>query len=347
MRVPWQYFPESSGLSVTFHKQEEFTLRKIRPQKSVQSQISPGEEWESFWHGYFQLREARSEEKRTRDKTTHSQEHARSVMSESQVEQQLLFDALFRAEDSTFRMAELGAGRGDWTLAAAGCIQNLSFSPALGVTIFHGLAIEAEPQHYQWTKRHIQDQGIPASSLQAAISSRKGNLPFSSVANPADNYGQSLSSSGNLLVETTTLDDAIPSYFDHQLDLIHMDIQGEELRAILGARRLLKRSAPRTLIIGTHAAWLNWAIKATLSPSYNCLLDVKPRSGMVTTPFGVAFFPADGLMYFSLRTSRSHLLETTQTALIQTLLIADRALSILDAAMRILSTKLRAAPTKN
>ena len=87
-----------------------------------------------------------------------------------------------------FTMMELGAGFGRWLVNAAAVLQMMNGNP------YRLIGVEAEPTHYQWLKKHIQDNDLDANScelIQGAIDAENGSARFV-VGRPSRWYGQSL-----------------------------------------------------------------------------------------------------------------------------------------------------------
>lgn len=258
-----------------------------------------GAQWNRFWHGLWQLNEVRSPRKYTEDSKTHSKPQS-DLLGEEDVERQVFLHAMASAETDVFSLVELGAGRGDWTLAGAGVVRFQLLGASQTPAEFLGIAVEAEPQHYEWTRLHLEVQSVDALALHAAVSNKAGYIRFDASPNPADNYGQSVRSDGNIVVPAITIDQIVfeESNFPAAPTVIHMDIQGSELFALFGSKRTLVEAPPQFLIVATHARPLAALIKFCMSPLYRVLLSIKPAAGLVITPLGRAYFPADGLLFF-------------------------------------------------
>jgi len=261
------------------------------------------EGWVPFWHGYFQMAKVRSQIKLQADRKTHTRPKDGSgrevTLDESRLEQQVFLNIVADIGDEEISMFELGAGRGDWCLALAGVVDHgLIECRARRVRC---LAVEGEPTHYQWTKEHFEAQGVAAQAVHGAVYSTNGTCRFKIVDDPSDNYGQSVSGDGQIDVPTYTVDALAERHGFDRIHIFHVDVQGAEVHALVGAKRTLLSGSPDYFIIGTHSKELNEQIRFLLSPLYAVLIDYPHRAGIVDTPFGKAYLPADGMIVLKRR----------------------------------------------
>jgi FkbM family methyltransferase len=83
---------------------------------------------------------------------------------------------------------ELGAGYGLWTVRAFLAIKQLNPMP------FHGIAVEAEPTHFEFLKQHCYDNGLNPSDyrlIRAAVWRRRGFKKFY-IGDASGWYGQAI-----------------------------------------------------------------------------------------------------------------------------------------------------------
>lgn len=228
-----------------------------------------------------------------------------------------LLESVLAAKEK-YTMMELGAGYGRWSVRAAFAVRLYRQIP------FHLVAVEAEPRHFNWIGQHMRDNGIDPSEhtlLRVALSDRAGETLFY-VGTPAggDNqaaewYGQALVqayevvhrpgeanyegydvvklASGYEAIQTkcVLLDDIMPD--TNRIDLVDMDLQGEELKVIASAIDILDRKVVR-LHIGTHGPVIETGLRRLLAghrwecrADYECLKENE-------TPWGPVRF-LDGL----------------------------------------------------
>src|SRR4051812_49041524 len=89
------------------------------------------------------------------------------------------------AAEGCFRMIELGAGWGRWLACGALAAKQRGLPFAL-------VGVEADPQHFEWMKRHFEDNGIDERSttvIQAAVAAEEGKVWFH-TGDSANWYGQ-------------------------------------------------------------------------------------------------------------------------------------------------------------
>jgi FkbM family methyltransferase len=184
----------------------------------------------------------------------------------------VLLEAVVGARDR-FVMLELGAGFGRWVVRAAKALEQV------GGPQFHLIAVEAEPRHFAWISEHFKDNGIDPtdnSLIHAAVSDREGEallyVQAGHESNPSEWYGQSLvrdrdrpgSDDGeyhgraakrhqtgwrSVRVPCVTLPQILAPL--ETVDLVDIDVQGEELKVVSGGIDELTRKA-RCVHIGTH-----------------------------------------------------------------------------------------------
>jgi FkbM family methyltransferase len=162
-----------------------------------------------------------------------------------------LLSAVSKADDC-FRMAELGAGYAPWVVRGAmASRQNQS------ITSFELLAVEADPVHYSWAREHFSDNALDPGDywlLEGAVSTTDQGVAFPVIAAPEEDYGAGLltaaTASATRHVASYTLQSLLEK-FSGPLDLLHIDIQGEEYRVMPDALPAIDR-AVKSIVIGTH-----------------------------------------------------------------------------------------------
>lgn len=114
-------------------------------------------------------------------------------------------------------------------------------------------AFEPLPRNVAFLRRHLQHNRLSnVDVIEAAVSDTAGTATFEVSESPS--MGR-LVASGQLQVPTVTLDQMV---LDSELpppDVIKMDIEGGELRALEGARRILAGSRP-LIFLATHGRGL-------------------------------------------------------------------------------------------
>jgi FkbM family methyltransferase len=232
-----------------------------------------------------------------------------------------LLTAVIEAGQS-FTMMELGAGYGLWSIRAAKAIQQRCGIP------FKIVAVEAEPNHFMWLRAHFADNALNVADhglIEAAVSDTTGTAlfyiasPNGEYSEPREWYGQSLikdyetvtevvecSDGGRqvmvlksgwrgIQVSRITLNDLLA---DHALvDLIHMDVQGQELPVVRASIDLID-SRVKYIHIGTHSREIETELRQIFqSHHWTCRADC-PGNQEHHTPFGTIVLE-DGVQSWS------------------------------------------------
>jgi len=208
-----------------------------------------------------------------------------------------ILESVLGAEQS-FTMFELGAGFGRWLVRAAAALRQRGRMP------FHLVAVEAEPRHFDWLTAHFLNNGLNPEEhtlIQAAVTDRTGEalfyvgMPEGGDDAPDEWYGQAISEPQEFVqderygtyegavvsrlntgwkavrVRTVRLPDLMRNF--QLIDLVDLDIQGEEYRVISAALEELNQKAKR-LHIATHAHDLEDALRRLLRRhGWKCLAD--------------------------------------------------------------------------
>jgi len=231
----------------------------------------------------------------------------------------------------TYTMVELGAGFGRWSARAANAIRQHNGLP------FHLVPVEAEPTHFAWLSQHLADNGIAPEDhtlIHAAVTDQPGEVLFyvgmpGLIENAANEwYGQSIikdhekpkirftDSKGSHLVEhqsgwRSVSVRAIPlsavlADLD-RVDLVDMDVQGEEYKVVAAAIHEITAKVQR-LHIGTHGHDIEQELRRLLSAfKWKCSADY-PCCTVSSTPWGPISFQ-DGVQSWI----NSELREETET----------------------------------
>lgn len=153
-----------------------------------------------------------------------------------------------------FRMAELGAGYAPWVVRGA-----MASRQTPSITSLELLAVEADPVHHSWAREHFSDNGLDPDDywlLEGAVSTTDQGVAFPVIAAPEEDYGAGLlkaaTGSATRQVASYTLESLLEK-FSGPLDLLHIDIQGEEYRVIPDALPAIAR-AVKSMVIGTHVS---------------------------------------------------------------------------------------------
>jgi len=211
---------------------------------------------------------------------------------------------------------ELGAGYGRWAGRAYLAAKRKEVSKIKLITV------EGEPVHSAWLQEHLTEQGVQPSELdhfECAIGDKTGTTNFyvcppkaESGLTPATWYGQSRAPKSHNLSEHHTGETyhgkpvtrsrcgygwiEVPQVRALELlgryqfiDLIDMDVQGEEANVVADAITHLNDHVKR-LHIGTHSQEIEISLRKTLSVNgWDCIRDY-PSGSASETPYGTIKF---------------------------------------------------------
>ncbi len=137
-------------------------------------------------------------------------------------------------------MIEVGAGHGFYSIIAAKYLLQ-------GKQIL----IEASPRAINILKQNIQlnEFNKRAIIIQKAVTNKDNNK----INFKEQGYASSIDTSGEYSVSTITVDRLIKDLKLKVVDLLHMDIQGEELNALRGMQNALSHKLVHYIFIGTHS----------------------------------------------------------------------------------------------
>lgn len=231
-----------------------------------------------------------------------------------------VFEAVDQAKDS-FTMLELGAGFGRW-----GVIGYMA-AKMKGIKNIKVGFVEAEPQHVVWLKEHVQVNGMKPDQYAVypcAVSDHNGEILFyigmpegSDSNSPREWYGQCIVSDSNPIVKNAANDqdyhgfpvvslasgwtavrvplrdinEILADY--NYLDLIDMDVQGEELKIVQAGMQALNQKVKR-IHIGTHNAKVESGMRKLFTENgWTCVWDYA-CGRRNQTPYGMVDF-CDGV----------------------------------------------------
>lgn len=167
-----------------------------------------------------------------------------------------IFEAILAAEHE-FTMVELGAGYGRWLVRAVAALRQIKDIP------YKLIAVEAEPQHFDWLVQHFRCNGIDPEKhflINKAVSSHDGEVWFT-VGDPVKHYGQAIVDSDFYYcpdfptqraerMPCVSLKTVLSGY--DLVDIIDIDIQGAEFEVLYSAREEICKKVKR-IHIGTHS----------------------------------------------------------------------------------------------
>lgn len=181
-----------------------------------------------------------------------------------------ILESVVNAENS-YCMLELGAGFGRWGMRA------WKAAKAFGISNPKIVLAEAEPSHAEWVSAHFSRNGVPKTDftlINAAVSNTSGEKDFYvkkpgwTVEDSAKNwYGQAIVSgpwegAESIKVKSISVDELMNSIKNPIIDLIDMDLQGEEAKVI--NQLLIHLNSIKTIHVGTHSKEIEAEIKKHL-----------------------------------------------------------------------------------
>ena len=210
-----------------------------------------------------------------------------------------------------YTMMELGAGVGRWAVRGAfACLQKQKK--------YRLVAVEAEPNHFQWMRANFQENGVDSAAytlVHGAVTDSPDEVPFfveAPYGGPPDAwYGQFIAPPSDVVEEVEsrqymglpvrrhssgcrsigvrgiTLETLLEAH--SLVDLLDLDIQGHEL-AVIGAAITTLDHKARRLHIGTHSAEIEDGIRRLLkNHGWSCTTDY-PGGSTSDTPWGPIAF---------------------------------------------------------
>jgi FkbM family methyltransferase len=131
---------------------------------------------------------------------------------------------------------DIGANAGFYTLLAAQTAKRV-------------YAFEPLPTNLEFLRRHLSLNNVEnVEIIEAAVCDEVGTACFRVEKN---SYMGALNPEGSIQVRTVTLDHALKSSAVCPPDFVKMDIEGAELRALLGAEHTIRSYKP-VLFLATH-----------------------------------------------------------------------------------------------
>lgn len=199
-----------------------------------------------------------------------------------------------------FTIVEVGAGYGYWLAVASRALQRLEAVPARLV------GVEMVPQHFEWMAEHLRNNGVdPADArlIHAAASDVTGSASFVPEPDPALSFGHRLfdraggddagpTGGGEIQIPCIRLSELVEEY--DSIDLVHIDVQGEERRILPDALASLAGRARRVLV-ATHGNGIHRQLRRLFQGGdWKLEFDFGCRK-RVRTPFGDVRF-LDGML---------------------------------------------------
>jgi hypothetical protein len=256
-------------------------------------------EWQQLWSGNFCSKKFTSTNfvnTVRAQKNYEKDQPALDVISESAFEACCYLSILKHTMSEEITFVELGAGWGGQLTNVEGAVKyNLVDTAVKSMRV---LAVEAEPTHFKWLQETLSFNKIEGTAVFGAVSDKIGFVPFTANVAPGDSYGQAIRPTGNIQVPCYTLDYLVNIFKVDHINILSMDVQGEELLVLKGSVECIKNKVIDYAVIGTHKKELNQQIKDFLKDDFDCIIDYERASGLYTFEGFTkqVYFPQDGIM---------------------------------------------------
>jgi FkbM family methyltransferase len=138
----------------------------------------------------------------------------------------------------------------------------------------HIIAIEPDHNIFQRLKEYVSKLDKTNTQFELIEKAVGGEICKKRFLT-GSGLGSKVSNNGNIFVDTTTLDKLLTERGNIKIDLITMDIEGEELNALLGAHKYLKLNKTNLGVCAYHNPQHLWEIPLELkkiNPNYKLFL---------------------------------------------------------------------------
>lgn len=232
--------------------------------------------WHKGWHGSWRKNEVYGLE-----------------LSNRELEIDCFLSVLQDLNSSHIKFIELGSAWGEWGITLAGVIKTQLIVTSL--SSYDYLSVEGEEYYSKLAQEHIDYNRMSGSVIHCAVNDHNGYCYFDKF-NGHQNFfdtwcTQGMTFQGNMsdskwktwvlalyhlmrgqLTRSPmyTLDVIVEKWGQYP-DLIHMDIEGVEIRVLKSTK-----IRPRYWLIGTHSKEINKEIHSLLGAEYDCIIDMDP-----------------------------------------------------------------------
>lgn len=218
--------------------------------------------------------------------------------AQEDIEDHMYVDMLYglnSIKKDKINIIELGIGYAEPSLTFAGLLDNTNlFSD---IKNYHIIGVDAELNHFIWSKRQLQEQ-IKGSSdvIHAALSNYDGQIQFpQSCGN--NEYGGYVGSGES--VDCIRLSTLLDKFSINIVDVLHIDIQEQELNVIKDSLHLLDKI--NYMYIGTHKPEVHNDLIEILTSTglFDIILNIPHMSGAHIPEFGyyTTTYCFDGIIY--------------------------------------------------
>jgi len=225
------------------------------------------------WHNYHTgARYPATVQKLLRKEVAKAQRQG--CISEREFEVDCFLSVLQDIKSPEITLVEAGSAWGEWCLALAGTIR-FNIIPTQ-IALFHCIAIEADSYYTEQAMGNFAQYNIPGKVIHGALGSKTTDCLFTTGKLSWKYSGGHITNRHHNAVLTPEI--TIDSTVDTHIDILHMDIQGNEYDAIQGAMNTIRLKHIDYIIIGTHRTMYHWMLEELLSPYFNLVAQALPHS---------------------------------------------------------------------
>jgi|GEM_PF-4825724 len=293
-RLQRKFDPSNLGFDVNIAKPHE--AKKEAP-------IPIGDGWKKLDNGYSVRRDAYPDDagwveiEKAHKQTRIECGISADAIEVSELEEFALAHALQHCGGRTTYMIELGSGFGKGCLEATSLVSMQKITPC--PTELKVAAIEAEPNHYKWTRETFDGQGMGDKVFFGAVSGADGDARFLLSDSSQNHYGQSIKPHGNFVVPAYSLDTLFKKTGFPKLDILHLDIQGAETDVLWQARDILTSGLIDFIVLGTHGKEIEQELRGILAPTHELLIAVDTKEEVFFPTLNEKYAATvDGFQYY-------------------------------------------------
>jgi len=235
------------------------------------------------------------------------------VLSEREFEVDCFLSILKNIKRKSIVLVELGAGWGEWCLSLAGVVDRKIIS--MSATKYRCVAVEGNPIYCSNMKDNFSQQGISCVVINAAVSNHNGSCKFSTYntdgtiafsqigGSVLHGLGTGILSTilnKNITVPQYTLKQILDMCQLKHIDILHMDIQGNEVKVIENWIGITREKAIDYMLIGTHGKDINSRLEHLLVKEYDLIINAYPGEYFMRTGIPAVKFlkGQDGLQLY-------------------------------------------------
>ena len=222
--------------------------------------------------------------------------------AQEDIEDHIYVDTLHGLNDikkEKINIIELGIGYAEPSLIFAGLLDNTNLFPE--IKNYHIIGVDAEINHCKWSERELREQIKGKSNvLHSALSNYDGIIKYPQNCGN-DEYGAYVGSGED--VQCVRLNTLVDKFKIDVIDVLHIDIQEQELNVIKDSTNLLGKI--NYMYIGTHTPEVHQELITILTESglSDIILDIPHLTETDIPGFGnyVTHSWFDGIIYCKLK----------------------------------------------